>query len=432
MSNRLLIDEVLSSTLLMAASRSDIFKVDGKIVNGELFRFLLDSADRLAANTQFSEFTEHGLLHIASLVRRVSTWTTGRGQLLVDILDPTEAAILAFAFVTHDFGMLSQNADDLPESDRITSAQQFVDLPSWVRTTHVTRLPGLLRRLLSVHELLKLLPGSDAYECSVILAMSHQEWPPRSSDSPQGPLFENLCKYGTSMGMSSDRLMGLAGVLAVCDLLDEDQSRCDIEALFGNKHATTLNRAHWLRHSLISKPPTIDRGIVEIELQPPASYETDIPCVLELMNYHLKQAELEYNHILGLLGEDTPLTINIRTGASNSVPTVGELPYFSQALDIQMLRAFSSHEIHGLLKQLVTQSDSALADIQSKLQFVLALLPIDMDSIIGLRALSLNGGKQEKLDNTKEQVRKDMLECAQRGEIMRALKLVREYQYESH
>jgi len=432
MSNRLLIDEVLSSTLLMAASRSDNFKVDGNVVNNDLFRFLLDSADRLAANTQFSEFTEHGLLHIASLVRRVSTWTTGRGQLLVDTLDPTEAAILAFAFVTHDLGMLSQNADDLPASERITSAQQFVDLPSWVRKTHVTRLPGLLRRLLSAHELLKQLPGNDTYECSVTLAMTHQEWPPRSSEAPKGPLFERLCKHGTSIGMSSERLMGLAAALAVCDLLDEDQSRCDIEALFGNKHATTLNRAHWLRHSLIAKPPTIERGIVEIELQPPSSYETEILCVSELMKYHLKQAELEYSHVLGLLGEDIPLTINIKVGASNNTPNVSELPYFSQALDTQLLRAFSSHEIIGLLNQLDMLGDSAPADLKRKLQFVLTLLPTDMDSMIGLRTLFLHGGKQKQIDNMKEQTRRDMLEFAQQGEIMRALKLVREYQYESN
>ena len=102
-----------------------------------IVRNLIEEADRLADNCHMPEFTNHALPHICSIVRRASVWGTADGW--IDQMSSAEACYLLIALIIHDLGMLSQDAQDLPDLERISSRKGMSDLASWVRSTHVSR-----------------------------------------------------------------------------------------------------------------------------------------------------------------------------------------------------------------------------------------------------------------------------------------------------
>lgn len=77
----------------------------------------------------------------------------------------------------HDIGMLSQDAQDLPQKDRLSNMKGFSDISNWVRRTHVIRLENLIKRLLKEAD------GSvnwnnleDEMQVVIGMAASHQSW----------------------------------------------------------------------------------------------------------------------------------------------------------------------------------------------------------------------------------------------------------------
>lgn len=213
---------------------------------------LVQAVDRLADNCHMPEFTNHALPHICSIVRRASEWAVE--DKWIDTISEQEAGYLLLALVIHDIGMLSQDAQDLPEQDRRTYMKGFGDIAGWVRKTHVVRLRGLVLRLLN-EEIQKdlLMRKEDKGEMTlqehmmivICMAASHQCWPWEESFMPKDA--QMLMEQA---GLDPEQVAALNAVIAVSDLLDEDSSRCDTIGLIRHRHGTTENMAHWIRHAL--------------------------------------------------------------------------------------------------------------------------------------------------------------------------------------
>lgn len=230
---------------------------------------LLDTVDRLMQSCHLAEFTDHGLSHLCSLVDRISHWTLGDSSAssLVDKLSPNEAAIILIAVLIHDMGMLSQKAEDLPsEAGVFYQKAAWGDIAVWVRKTHVMRLPTLVRRTLReaiqdglpIHKFMENKadePGPAFFEQAIAVATAHEKWPWDWDEHFEGFAITPNC-----------RLRGLAAILAVSDLLDEDSARCDTNTLLQHRHGTPLNIAHWLRHQLTAGRIRVEKGGIAIRM----------------------------------------------------------------------------------------------------------------------------------------------------------------------
>jgi hypothetical protein len=121
-------------------------------------RDVIRSLSRLANNCNMPEFTNHGLQHICSLVKRASEWGIDAGWLAlgnekgasngVEALCPQEAGYLLLALLLHDIGMQQQDPKELLDGQTFNTQQGFADVAGWVRRTHVARLPKLVKNLL--------------------------------------------------------------------------------------------------------------------------------------------------------------------------------------------------------------------------------------------------------------------------------------------
>lgn len=212
---------------------------------------VVEQAHRLADSCQLQEFTDHGLPHLCSMVDRASTWETDAGEHLPDLLTEDEAAVLLIAILIHDLGMLSHRPTDMPPGSDPTLLSA-TDQATWVRRTHVPRLPCLMQRL--VCPAFQQFYDDNKFAVALNVAKSHSVWP---------------WKWGEEFGFT-ERESGLAAVLAVSDLLDEDPDRCDTRTLLDHREGTKENRAHWIRHTLTSKRIAIVKGEIRVSmLMPP-------------------------------------------------------------------------------------------------------------------------------------------------------------------
>lgn len=231
---------------------------------------LISSIHQLVLSCHMPEFTDHGLPHLCSLVDRLSRWELSDGSELVQRISPDEASLLLLATLLHDLGMLSQNPADLPDAPPLwASRDQTTNVADWVRRTHVIRLPKLARRVITDrgHESFVL---RDTFKDAVEIAAAHQKWPWGWS----GPWQVN------------PRSRGLASLVAVADLLDEDSARCDTMTLLHHREGDALNRAHWLRHGLTVNRILIKRGAISVTMvRPPRTSGVFAPVYSALRNH---------------------------------------------------------------------------------------------------------------------------------------------------
>jgi hypothetical protein len=440
LSDNLTIDYVLSSRLLKAALRSSCLQTQEGIMVSEILRYLLERIDQLARNVQYSEFTEHGLPHIRSLVNRISEWTLAttdenKQRYLVDSLTADESFLLAFATFTHDIGMLSQSLDDLPTEKRYSLAPLSVDLPLWVRKTHTVRLRKLVCRLLSDNIDLAhfaKMPSTSILNAGILLAESHSEWPKDDKDDTDsdGPIYRALLSYSQQSEVYTfNRLKGLAAVLAVSDLLDEDNHRCETDALLGHKQASTLNRSHWLRHLLVTSPPIIKDNKVKIRIAPIEIWQKRLSATMKALKEYLREAEVRYNGNLSYLNASISITFDPKGPGSDL--KLNNLKYFDQVPDTHLLRSFPSNVVSGLIAKTCEDSpeQNSFDHDSVSAQQVLNALPTDHDSIITLRAAKALRDVGA-ITACKDLVRHDAMIARERGEIALALKLSREYKHE--
>jgi hypothetical protein len=243
-------------------------------------REIIEAIYKLTTSCHLAEFTDHGLGHLCSLIDRISVWTTPHPsptpQRVVDQTEftSTDAAVLLLATLFHDIGMLSQREEDLPIGSRVDSLQSFTDTASWVRTTHIERIDRLLLRLFYQTEFENIM-SHPIVQRAVRVARAHGSWP---------------WEWSTIGFMERDS--GLAAMLAVADLLDEDSLRCDSFTLLRHRHGTALNCAHWIRHGLTSERVTINRGIVKVVFARPPHTDAQLNPVFAALRNHYRLAML--------------------------------------------------------------------------------------------------------------------------------------------
>ncbi len=259
----------------------------------DFLSFLLQAISRLERSCNLPEFTDHGLSHLESLVDRISHWTcsakNGPSAVLCDLLDvgSSESAVLLLGTLFHDLGMLSHRPEALSGNFTPLGWGQM-DLATWVRKTHVQRLESLVTGILDEYEAGLLSTGPrvnrDLFQRAIQIACAHQYWPWQNG-------FRDL----------PGRDQGLAAIIAVADLLDEDSARCDTNTLLHHRQGTLLNMGHWIRHGLTKSPIRVTDGIVKVEMvKPPDTGEGLAPVFAALRN-QFRLTGL-YNGALDMIG----------------------------------------------------------------------------------------------------------------------------------
>ena len=265
-------------------------------------RDFIEEVYRLTLSCHLPEFTDHGLPHLCRVVHRISQWSCppaqGDSEFLCDLLDESDLqpAVLLLAVLFHDVGMLSQRSEDLSPEDRIRFAKGQRELANWVRTTHIPRLSNLITRLVGGigYEALR---GHPVIQRALAIAKAHGSWPWENE-------FLEL----------SRRDPGLAAILAVADLLDEDANRCDTDTLVSHRQGTMLNVAHWIRHSLTEDRILVRGGVVNVRMVRPPHTDSQMTPVFSALRNHFRLILL-YQQELALVGAGiVSLTFEPMTG----------------------------------------------------------------------------------------------------------------------
>lgn len=328
-------DFIFESALARRALESDFPQLAPFVAD------LLDATHRLVQSCHLPEFTDHGLPHLCSLVDRISRWELpDDAGILPNSLTPDLARTLLIATLIHDLGMLSQKPEDLSPKDLAKfDLSQWSNTAAWVRSTHVHRLPMLLRRVMCGF--------SDSYEDffdrsqpnnianAIDVAQAHQRWPWEWS--------------GVWQKVPENR--GLAAVVSVADLLDEDAARCDTETLLQHREGDELNRAHWIRHILTGNRVMVEKGTIRVELLCPPGVSSEFKPVFSALRNHFRLVSLyedDLNHI-------NASVTNVHLEPSTGIPQqdVASLVEWSKldgyanksAFALQLLRTFMNEAL---------------------------------------------------------------------------------------
>jgi hypothetical protein len=267
---------------------------------------LLDATHRLSQSCHLPEFTDHGLPHLCSLIDRVSQWESPGSRsesFMVSKLSPENARLLLIALLIHDLGMLSQKPEDLPEGHSTAlDPSQWSDTASWVRRTHVVRLPKLLARIMKTYDSaygdVLSETSVDGLRTAVGIAMAHQRWPWQWD----GPWVHEL-KY-----------RGLAAVVSVADLLDEDSARCDTRTLLEHRGGDELNKAHWIRHVLTTNRVQVENGEIWIHMCRPPQTDRVFKPVFSALRNHFRLVLLYEEDLRHIDAEITTVHLTPSTG----------------------------------------------------------------------------------------------------------------------
>lgn len=322
---------------------------------------LIEVIHRLVQSCHLQEFTDHGLVHLCSLVDRLSLWECTNGTLVAS-LSNEESATLLLAVLLHDLGMLSQNEADMPDDSPAWEASHHMKhIADWVRQTHVTRLPKLSKRIFE-HAHHSAFADSPELKLSVDIASAHQEWP---------------WKWHGDW-LANNRNRGLAALVAVADLLDEDAARCDTSTLLRHRDGTALNRAHWLRHTLTTNRILVNKGGISVKMQkPPGTDHILLPVFVALRNHF--RLVIIYNTDLQFVNAPIdnidfcpctglPSTTNDSLGEWNTLPEYGTL------------RALCHHLLHSFMPEALRDTQKLNAEHLSHFQAA-ALEDVDLSNL---------------------------------------------------
>ena len=281
-------DYILGSALAKKALENPPYK---NYVN--ILMEIVRNIDRLADNCHMPEFTNHAMPHICSIVKRASEWAEHDGWL--DKITTEEAAYLILALLIHDIGMLSQDAKDIPDADRMKYMKGCSDIPNWVRRTHVIRIEKLVKRLLLKFRE-KDSELDEHLEISISIAMSHEKWPWEASYIAKQELLEKK-------GLGVAHVKALNAILAVCDLLDEDSNRCDTMTLIRHRHGSTENMAHWIRHALTDEVVGVKDKTVLVRFRKLVPSEERQEIIYRALRNHYRLVKLYNPALKGLDAE---------------------------------------------------------------------------------------------------------------------------------
>jgi len=214
--------------------------------------------------------------------------------------------------------MLSQRSEDLPDPQDPLWARGYREIPNWVRRTHIERIDGLARRLFEANYQSFFEHGS-LMSRALPVAKAHGFWPWDS-------------QFSSLPGGDS----GLAALVAVADLLDEDSNRCDTKTLIDHRQGTMLNVAHWMRHSLTANRVFVDGGVIRVQLARPPGTVAQLDSVYAALRNHYRLA-LIYCEALE------------QVGAGLLTPIEFDPPNGTPPLEAQSLEGW--HKIQGLATQ---------------------------------------------------------------------------------
>lgn len=331
-------------------------------------REIIHTIYRLTISCHLPEFTDHGLGHLCSLVDRLSNWSKigshNPPRLVVGDLAPSQATILLISTLLHDIGMLSQRPEDLPPED--AGSRSVQDVPGWVRSTHIKRMERLTRRLFRGSPF-ELLLDESLIQRAFAVAKAHGLWPNewRQFAFP-------------------DKDAGLAAMLAVADLLDEDAMRCDSETLLRHRYGTALNCAHWIRHGLTTNRVLIVHGRVNVSLARPPHTDARIAPVLTALRNHYRLVLLyvpELSQIdASLLSVDFDPPTGLPNDEASELRGWREMPEFrfQSALVYNLLETF-------MPEALLDAKRLSTPDIQRLGAF--GLLPVDLTEFYRIRGV---------------------------------------------
>jgi hypothetical protein len=329
-------------------------------------REIIHTIYRLTLSCHLSEFTDHGLGHLCSLIDRLSKWSRigaeNSSHYVVRDLTPTEAGTLLMATLLHDIGMLSQRPEDLPPEHAGTRSLE--DVPAWVRNTHVIRMERLTRRLFRATRFESLLDEPLLLRAFAI-ARAHCEWP---KDWAPFSFPENDA--------------GLAAMLAVADLLDENATRCDSQTLLRHRFGSALNCAHWIHHSLTTNRVLVIGGRVNVKLARPPQTDARIEPVMTALRNHYRLALLYVSELsqvgAALLSVDFDPSTGLPTDEANEIRDWNQMPEFrfQSALVYQLLESF-------MPQALLDPRRVPPADIQRLMTF--GLQPVDLTDFYRIR-----------------------------------------------
>ncbi len=348
------IDFILGSALAKKAMEAPPYKNYTNIVID-----IIRNVDRLADNCHMPEFTNHAMPHICSIVKRASEWAEYDGWLKQ--LNSAEAAYLLVALLIHDIGMLSQDAKDIPDADRMKYMKGCSDIPNWVRRTHVIRIEKLIKRLLEEYRKEdKELDGH--LEVSISIAMSHEKW---SWETDYVAQQELLAEKGLEMG----HIRALNAVLAVCDLLDEDSNRCDTMTLIRHRHGSTENMAHWIRHALTAEVIGVKEKKVQVRFRRLVPSEESHEIIYRALRNHYRLVRLYNPALKGLNAEIKHIEFLPNDGIPEDEDDISRqlggiwptLPEFKYSLVGRLLQTFMREALNrdGGDKQLRCRLDEA-------------------------------------------------------------------------
>ena len=335
-------------------------------------RELIHGISRLSQSCHLPEFTDHGLSHLCSLVDRISRWSMPNDSSSIerfvveaDSFTSEQAAILLIATLTHDIGMLSQRPEDMPHVDDQLGVSGIRDIPTWVRHTHISRLPRLLERLFAQTPFAQ--QTSDPIVLRAIsVAQAHGKWP-----------------WDWSTFRFQDRDSALAAMLAVSDLLDEDAMRCDTATLLKHRLGSPLNCAHWLRHGLTEGRVLVRQGRIEVTLARPPEVDAQMLPVFDALRNHYQLVRLYVTHLAlvgaGLLGVECHPTADIPDKVASRLLGWEKLPEF------QTQSALRFHLLDSFMPEALMDSKRLTPSVISRLS-ALHLQPIPMDDYYAIRS----------------------------------------------
>ena len=191
---------------------------------------------------------------------------------------------------------------DMPEGiDATEMPGHTVDIATWVRRTHVQRLPKLVERLLNDPQFEGFRKHKN-YETAVHIACAHQDWP---------------WEWQAFEFSRSDA--ALASIVSVADLLDEDPRRCDSKTLLEHREGTVENRAHWIRHTLTKNRVYVKNGTICVVMLSPPNVDKPrlLSPVYSCLRNHYKLVLL-YSDWLSELGAEIA---NVNFSPSAGVPS---------------------------------------------------------------------------------------------------------------
>jgi hypothetical protein len=300
-------------------------------------RELIAGIHRLTVSCHLPEFTDHGLGHLCSLVDRLSQWSAPSSgiipHLVVDELSEEECAVLLLASLLHDIGMLSQRPEDLPAGSPYAASKPLRDVPTWVRRTHIPRLELVTQRVFEGTALESLF-REVIIQRAVVVAKAHDEWPWRWNSA-------NFVGRDT----------GLAALVAVADLLDEDSARCDS---LRHRFGTAENCAHWIRHGLTAGRVLVQAGRLVVRFARPPGTDAQLDPVFVALRNHYRLVFL-YLKELGQVGARL-LSVEFEPEHGGPKKSATELAGWEKLSDFQTQKALVFHLLGSFMPEALLDS----------------------------------------------------------------------------